>query len=108
MFCHGSASGADLRGAYRWEEFGARVKRSCCETDREEMRGIVYRRETPGGASEGCVLTHDNYLEKGRSLRCGISSARSPLSEYPAGRIHAVDFMIGSSAVVCGRFAWCI
>src|SRR5216684_1218598 len=60
-------AGADLRGAYRWEEFRRKGEPQFVPREREDTACIVYSSGT-GGRPKGCVLTHDNYLEQCRSL----------------------------------------
>src|SRR5271166_414822 len=60
-------AGADLRGAYRWEEFKRKGKPQFVARQREDAACIVYSSGT-GGRPKGCVLTHDSYLEQCASL----------------------------------------
>ena len=55
-------AGADLRGAYRWEEFRRKGEPRLVARQREDTACIVYSSGT-GGRPKGCVLTHDSYLE---------------------------------------------
>ena len=95
-------AGADLRGAYRWEDFRRKGEPQFVTRQREDTACIVYSSGT-GGQPKGCVLTHDNYLEHCESL--------TPLYPFwPGVRYlsilptnHAVDFMIGFiGSFVCG------
>jgi long-chain acyl-CoA synthetase len=94
--------GADLAGAYRWEEFRRKGDPGFVPRGREDVACIVYSSGT-GGRPKGCVLTHDNYLEQCKSL-----SAWYPfwpgvryLSILPTN--HAIDFMVGFiGPFVCG------
>jgi long-chain acyl-CoA synthetase len=94
--------GADLRGAYRWEEFKRKGDPTFVARQREETACIVYSSGT-GGRPKGCVLTHDAYLEQ-----CASLTAWYPfwpgvryLSILPTN--HAIDFMVGFiGPFVCG------
>ena len=93
---------ADLRGAYRWENFRRKGNPVFIERQREDTACIVYSSGT-GGRPKGCVLTHDNYLEQ-----CAALTAWYPfwpgvryLSILPTN--HAIDFMVGFiGPFVCG------
>src|SRR6202522_4009579 len=87
-------AGADLRGAYRWEEFKRKGEPQLVPRRREDTACIVYSSGT-GGRPKGCVLTHDSYLEQ-----CAALTAWYPfwpgvryLSILPTN--HAIDFMVG-------------
>jgi long-chain acyl-CoA synthetase len=94
--------GADLRGAYRWEEFRRKGEPRFVARQREDTACIVYSSGT-GGRPKGCVLTHDAYLEQ-----CASLTAWYPfwpgvryLSILPTN--HAIDFMVGFiGPFVCG------
>jgi long-chain acyl-CoA synthetase len=94
--------GADLRGAYRWEEFRRKGESQLVARKREDVACIVYSSGT-GGRPKGCVLTHDSYLEQ-----CAALTAWYPfwpgvryLSILPTN--HAIDFMVGFiGPFVCG------
>jgi long-chain acyl-CoA synthetase len=94
--------GADLAGAYRWEDFRRKGEPGFVAREREDVACIVYSSGT-GGRPKGCVLTHENYLEQCKSL-----SAWYPfwpgvryLSILPTN--HAIDFMVGFiGPFVCG------
>ncbi len=94
--------GADLRGAYRWEEFKRKGNPTFVARQREDTACIVYSSGT-GGRPKGCVLTHDAYLEQ-----CASLTAWYPfwpgvryLSILPTN--HAIDFMVGFiGPFVCG------
>jgi long-chain acyl-CoA synthetase len=94
--------GADLRGAYRWEEFRRKGEPRFVVRQREDTACIVYSSGT-GGRPKGCVLTHDAYLEQ-----CASLTAWYPfwpgvryLSILPTN--HAIDFMVGFiGPFVCG------
>jgi long-chain acyl-CoA synthetase len=95
-------AGADLRGAYRWEEFKRKGEPQFVARQREDTACIVYSSGT-GGRPKGCVLTHDNYLENCRSLTqlYPFWPGVRYLSILPTN--HAVDFMIGFiGSFVCG------
>ncbi len=95
-------AGADLRGAYRWEEFKRKGEAQFVPRQREDVACIVYSSGT-GGRPKGCVLTHDSYLEQ-----CAALTAWYPfwpgvkyLSILPTN--HAIDFMVGFiGPFVCG------
>src|SRR5271170_5953721 len=95
-------AGADLRGAYRWEEFKRKGDAQFVARQREDTACIVYSSGT-GGRPKGCVLTHDSYLEQ-----CASLTAWYPfwpgvryLSILPTN--HAIDFMVGFiGPFVCG------
>ncbi|HXM11085.1 MAG TPA: AMP-binding protein [Terriglobales bacterium] len=95
-------AGADLRGAYRWEEFRRKGEPQLVPRRREDTACIVYSSGT-GGRPKGCVLTHDSYLEQ-----CAALTAWYPfwpgvryLSILPTN--HAIDFMVGFiGPFVCG------
>lgn len=95
-------AGADLRGAYRWEEFKRKGDPTFVARQREDTACIVYSSGT-GGRPKGCVLTHDSYLEQ-----CTALTAWYPfwpgvryLSILPTN--HAIDFMVGFiGPFVCG------
>src|SRR5271168_4796244 len=94
--------GADLCGAYRWEEFKRKGEPQFVARQREDTACIVYSSGT-GGRPKGCVLTHDSYLEQ-----CAALTAWYPfwpgvryLSILPTN--HAIDFMVGFiGPFVCG------
>jgi len=95
-------AGAELCGAYRWEEFRRKGDPQFVERQREDTACIVYSSGT-GGRPKGCVLTHDAYLEQ-----CTALPAWYPfwpgvryLSILPTN--HAIDFMVGFiGPFVCG------
>ena len=94
--------GADLTGAYRWEDFRRKGDPAFVPREREDVACIVYSSGT-GGRPKGCVLTHENYLEQCKSLTAlypfwpGVQY----LSILPTN--HAIDFMVGFiGPFVCG------
>ena len=95
-------AGAELRGAFRWEEFRRKGDPQFVVRQREDPACIVYSSGT-GGRPKGCVLTHDAYLEQ-----CAALTAWYPfwpgvryLSILPTN--HAIDFMVGFiGPFVCG------
>src|SRR5882724_11087247 len=94
--------GADLRGAYRWEEFRRKGEPKLVAREREDTACIVYSSGT-GGRPKGCVLTHDNYLEQCRALTewYPFWPGVRYLSILPTN--HAIDFMVGFiGPFVCG------
>jgi long-chain acyl-CoA synthetase len=94
--------GADLAGAFRWEDFKRKGAPDFVMREADDVACIVYSSGT-GGRPKGCVLTHENYLEQCRAL-----TARYPfwpgvryLSILPTN--HAIDFMVGFiGPFVCG------
>ena len=95
-------AGADLRGAYRWEEFRRKGEPQFVPREREDTACIVYSSGT-GGRPKGCVLTYDNYLEQCRSLTewYPFWPGVRYLSILPTN--HAIDFMVGFiGPFVCG------
>ena len=94
--------GADLRGAYRWEEFRRKGEPRFVVRQREDTACIVYSSGT-GGRPKGCVLTHDAYLEQCTSLTAWYPfwPGVRYLSILPTN--HAIDFMVGFiGPFVCG------
>jgi long-chain acyl-CoA synthetase len=95
-------AGADLKGAFRWEEFRRKGEPTFVERRREDPACIVYSSGT-GGRPKGCVLTHENYLEQCRSLTAWYPfwPGVRYLSILPTN--HAIDFMVGFiGPFVCG------
>lgn len=94
--------GADLAGAFRWEDFKRKGAPDFVMRKREDMACIVYSSGT-GGRPKGCVLTHENYLEQCRSLTAWYPfwPGVRYLSILPTN--HAIDFMVGFiGPFVCG------
>ena len=94
--------GADLAGAFRWEEFRRKGDPVFVPRQRQDVACIVYSSGT-GGSPKGCVLTHDNYLEQCKALITlypfwpGVRY----LSILPTN--HAIDFMVGFiGPFICG------
>jgi long-chain acyl-CoA synthetase len=94
--------GADLAGAFRWEEFRRKGDPVFVPRQRQDVACIVYSSGT-GGNPKGCVLTHENYLEQCKALITlypfwpGVRY----LSILPTN--HAIDFMVGFiGPFVCG------
>jgi long-chain acyl-CoA synthetase len=95
-------AGADLRGAYRWEEFRRKGEPRLVARQREDTACIVYSSGT-GGRPKGCVLTHDSYLEQCISLTAWYPfwPGVRYLSILPTN--HAIDFMVGFiGPFICG------
>ena len=95
-------AGADLHGAFRWEEFKRKGDAQFVPRQREDTACIVYSSGT-GGRPKGCVLTHDNYLEQCAALTAWypFSPGMRYLSILPTN--HAIDFMVGFiGPFVCG------
>src|ERR1700674_4122280 len=94
--------GADLAGAYRWEEFRRKGDPGFVRRGREDVACIVYSSGT-GGRPKGCVLTHENYLEQCKSLTAWYPfwPGVRYLSILPTN--HAIDIMVGFiGPFVCG------
>ncbi len=94
--------GADLAGAFRWEDFKRKGAPDFVIRQREDTACIVYSSGT-GGRPKGCVLTHENYLEQCRSLTAWYPfwPGVRYLSILPTN--HAIDFMVGFiGPFVCG------
>ena len=94
--------GAELGGAFRWEEFRRKGDPAFVPRQREDSACIVYSSGT-GGRPKGCVLTHENYLEQCKSLTAWYPfwPGVRYLSILPTN--HAIDFMVGFiGPFVCG------
>ena len=94
--------GADLAGAFRWEDFKRKGSPDFVMRQKDDVACIVYSSGT-GGRSKGCVLTHENYLEQCRSLTAWYPfwPGVRYLSILPTN--HAIDFMVGFiGPFVCG------
>jgi long-chain acyl-CoA synthetase len=94
--------GADLGGAYRWEDFRRNGDPRFVSRQREDVACIVYSSGT-GGRPKGCVLTHENYLEQCKALTAWYPfwPGVRYLSILPTN--HAIDFMVGFiGPFVCG------
>ena len=97
-----SPLGADLAGAYRWEDFRRKGDPVFVSRGRADVACIVYSSGT-GGRPKGCVLTHDNYLEQCKALTAWYPfwPGVRYLSILPTN--HAIDFMVGFiGPFVCG------
>ena len=94
--------GADLAGAFRWEDFKRKGAPDFIMRQKDDVACIVYSSGT-GGRPKGCVLTHENYLEQCRSLTAWYPfwPGVRYLSILPTN--HAIDFMVGFiGPFVCG------
>jgi long-chain acyl-CoA synthetase len=94
--------GADLAGAFRWEDFKRKGAPDFVMRQKDDVASIVYSSGT-GGRPKGCVLTHENYLEQCRSLTAWYPfwPGVRYLSILPTN--HAIDFMVGFiGPFVCG------
>jgi long-chain acyl-CoA synthetase len=94
--------GADLAGAFRWEDFRRKGEPEFVSRKRDDAACIVYSSGT-GGRPKGCVLTHENYLEQCKSLTAWYPfwPGVRYLSILPTN--HAIDFMVGFiGPLVCG------
>lgn len=93
---------ADLKAAFRWEEFRRKGDPVFVARKRDDAACIVYSSGT-GGRPKGCVLTHGNYLEQCKSLTAWYPfwPGVRYLSILPTN--HAIDFMVGFiGPFVCG------
>jgi long-chain acyl-CoA synthetase len=94
--------GADLAGAFRWEDFKRKGAPDFVMREADDVACIVYSSGT-GGRPKGCVLTHENYLEQCRALTAWYPfwPGVRYLSILPTN--HAIDFMVGFiGPFVCG------
>jgi long-chain acyl-CoA synthetase len=94
--------GADLAGAFRWEDFKRKGAPDFVMRQKDDVACIVYSSGT-GGRPKGCVLTYENYLEQCRSLTAWYPfwPGVRYLSILPTN--HAIDFMVGFiGPFVCG------
>src|SRR5579864_2142217 len=94
--------GADLAGAFRWEDFKRKGAPDFVMRQKDDVACIVYSSGT-GGRPKGCLLTHENYLEQCRSLTAWYPfwPGVRYLSILPTN--HAIDFMVGFiGPFVCG------
>ena len=94
--------GADMAGAFRWEDFKRKGLPDFVMRQKDDVACIVYSSGT-GGRPKGCVLTHENYLEQCRSLTTWYPfwPGVRYLSILPTN--HAIDFMVGFiGPFVCG------
>src|ERR1700675_1808690 len=94
--------GADLAGAFRWEDFRRKGDPVFVSRQRRDVACVVYSSGT-GGRPKGCVLTHENYLEQCRALTAWYPfwPGVRYLSILPTN--HAIDFMVGFiGPFVCG------
>jgi long-chain acyl-CoA synthetase len=94
--------GAELAGAFRWEDFKRKGSPDFVMRQRDDVAAIVYSSGT-GGRPKGCVLTHENYLEQCISLTAWYPfwPGVRYLSILPTN--HAIDFMVGFiGPFVCG------
>src|SRR5260370_29387878 len=57
----------DLAGARRWEDFRGEDEPVFIARKRQDTACIVYSSGT-GGRPQGCMMTHENYLEQGGPL----------------------------------------
>src|SRR6202142_377448 len=94
--------GAELAGAFRWEDFKRKGAPDFVMRQKDDVACIVYSSGT-GGRPKGCVLTHENYLEQCRALTAWYPfwPGVRYLSILPTN--HAIDFMVGFiGPFVCG------
>jgi long-chain acyl-CoA synthetase len=94
--------GAELAGAFRWEDFRRKGEPMLVARQKEDVACIVYSSGT-GGRPKGCVLTHENYLEQCKALTAWYPfwPGVRYLSILPTN--HAIDFMVGFiGPFVCG------
>ena len=94
--------GADLAGAFRWEDFKRKGAPDFVMRQKDDVACIVYSSGT-GGRPKGCVLTHENYLEQCRSLTAWYPFWPGVLYLSILPTHHAIDFMVGFiGPFVCG------
>jgi len=94
--------GAELAGAFRWEDFKRKGAPDFVMRQKDDVACIVYSSGT-GGRPKGCVLTHENYIEQCRALTAWYAfwPGVRYLSILPTN--HAIDFMVGFiGPFVCG------
>jgi len=94
--------GAELGGAFRWEDYRRKGDPLFVPRQPEDVACIVYSSGT-GGRPKGCVLTHENYLEQCKALTAWYPfwPGVRYLSILPTN--HAIDFMVGFiGPFVCG------
>jgi long-chain acyl-CoA synthetase len=94
--------GADLAGAFRWEDFKRKGAPDFVMRKKDDVACIIYSSGT-GGRPKGCVLTHENYLEQCLQLTSWYPfwPGVRYLSILPTN--HAIDFMVGFvGPFVCG------
>jgi long-chain acyl-CoA synthetase len=94
--------GAELAGAFRWEDFKRKGSPDFVMRQMDDVACIVYSSGT-GGQPKGCVLTHENYIEQCRTLTAWYPfwPGVRYLSILPTN--HAIDFMVGFiGPFVCG------
>jgi long-chain acyl-CoA synthetase len=94
--------GAELAGAFRWEDFRRKGQPTLVPRQKDDVACIVYSSGT-GGRPKGCVLTHENYLEQCKALTAWYPfwPGVRYLSILPTN--HAIDFMVGFiGPFVCG------
>jgi len=94
--------GAELAGAFRWEDFKRKGAPDFVMRQKDDVACIVYSSGT-GGRPKGCVLTHENYIEQCRALTAWYPfwPGVRYLSILPTN--HAIDFMVGFiGPFVCG------
>jgi long-chain acyl-CoA synthetase len=94
--------GAELAGAFRWEDFRRKGDAVFVPRQRQDVACIVYSSGT-GGRPKGCVLTHENYLEQCKALIAWYPfwPGVRYLSILPTN--HAIDFMVGFvGPFICG------
>src|SRR5271156_807123 len=93
---------ADLAGAQRLEELRGSGEPTLIPRARKDVACIVYSSGT-GGRPQGCMMTHENYLEQCVALTSLYPFAPGfrYLSILPTN--HAIDFMVGFfGPFICG------
>src|SRR5450432_389991 len=105
IFVTDAPANADLAGATRWEDLGSAAAEPQSEfhpRTRNDVATIVYSSGT-GGRHNGCILTHENYLEQCVALTSlyPFAPGMRYLSILPTN--HAIDFMVGFfGPFICG------
>lgn len=95
-------AGAELSGAYRWEDFLDAREPQFTPRRRQDTACVVYSSGT-GGRPKGCLLTHGSYMEQCKALTAWYPfwPGVRYLSILPTN--HAIDFMVGFiGPFVCG------
>ncbi|MCE9625924.1 MAG: AMP-binding protein [Deltaproteobacteria bacterium] len=93
--------GADLNGAYRWED-SPQGSFQFHRRNREDIASIIYSSGT-GGRAKGCMLSHGGFLTQVEQLHAVVSPVEDDryFSIIPTN--HAIDFMCGFlMPLICG------
>jgi len=94
--------GAELAGAFRWEDFKRKGAPDFIMRQKDDVACIVYSSGT-AGRPKGCVLTHENYLEQCRALTAWYPFWPGWVYFGCLPTNHAIDFRVGFMCpFVCG------